>query len=425
METVIPLAGLQSIYSVADVDRAREDSSARRNEGLKGWYDRMRELGGSRYIVKPSTHKAVDDLYDASPNFAEVIDDLRKFLALAVSGNEAVQFTPMLLLGEPGLGKTYFAKRLAQALGTGFEFVSMSSLTAGWVLTGASSQWHNARPGKVAQTLIEGDYANPVVVLDEVDKSGGDARYDPMGALYTLLERDTASALQGRVHRRRHGRLAHPVGGHRERRDGDPRADPEPDERLRDRAPGCRGLAPHRAGGLPRDPRRSTTGRSRPSPTRPCVEQLATIPPRDMRKLLLDAFGTARLAGARSPRPRGHRHDASCAGAAPAWVSDARVLSYPHVSRRPIGRRPPPAYREVGGTRLARPPPACGRPCVPTSSPWQPVFRLVSRSPAPFRKAICPRGRSSSRVPQCSCCRSRSSRSRSSSRSATRATSGW
>ena len=99
----------------------------------------------------------------------------------------------MLLLGEPGLGKTYFAKKLAHVLGTGFEFVSMSSLTAGWVLTGASAQWHNARPGKVAQTLIEGEYANPVVVLDEVDKAGGDAPYDPMGALYALLERDTAT----------------------------------------------------------------------------------------------------------------------------------------------------------------------------------------------------------------------------------------
>src|SRR5213075_2707704 len=130
-----------------------------------------------------STAAAVDELHETSPNFTNVVDDLRKYLALAIAGNEAVQFTPILLLGEPGLGKTYFAKKLAESLGTGFEFVSMSSLTAGWILSGASAQWHNARPGKVAKTLIEGDYANPVVVLDEVDKAGGDARYDPMGAL--------------------------------------------------------------------------------------------------------------------------------------------------------------------------------------------------------------------------------------------------
>ena len=295
MDPVIPIADLQPIYSVAEVDRALGDGAAKRNEGLKSWYDRMRELGGSRYIVKPSTAAAVDDLYDASPNFHEVLDDLRKFLALAVSGREAVQFTPMLLLGEPGLGKTYFAKKLAHALATGYEFVSMSSLTAGWVLTGASAQWHNARPGKVAQTLIEGDCANPVVVLDEVDKAGGAARYDPMGALYPLLERDTASHFKDEfidvdmdashilwvATANDESSIPEPILNRMnvyviERPDQD----------------GARRIAlavyheileAHRW----------------PFPAEPSddvLDTLAGVPPRDMRKLLLDAFGTARLA---------------------------------------------------------------------------------------------------------------------------------
>jgi len=112
---------------------------------------------------------------------------------LAISGDEPVSFTPMLLLGEPGLGKTHFAKSVARAMGTSFEFVSMSSLTAGWILSGTSSQWNNARPGKVADSLVNGDFANPLIVLDEVDKAGGDARYDPMGSLYGLLEPETAA----------------------------------------------------------------------------------------------------------------------------------------------------------------------------------------------------------------------------------------
>jgi ATP-dependent Lon protease len=296
METVIPLAGLQPIYSVAEVDRALEDSAAQRNEGLKGWYDRMRELGGSRYIIKPSSHSAVDDLYEASPNFGEVVDDLKKSLALAVAGNEAVQFTPLLLLGEPGLGKTYFAKKLANALGTGFEFVSMSSLTAGWVLTGASAQWHNARPGKVAQALIEGDYANPVVVLDEVDKAGGDHRYDPMGALYSLLERDTALHFKDEfidVDMDASHMLWVATAN-------DASAIPEPIlNRMnvyaieRPDAEGSRRIA-HAVY------REILEQHNWPFPSEPSalvLDRLMTIPPRDMKKLLLDAFGSARLAG--------------------------------------------------------------------------------------------------------------------------------
>jgi ATP-dependent Lon protease len=295
MDPVIPLADLQPIYSVADVDRALGDSAARRNEGLKGWYDRMRELGGSRYIIKPSKHNAVDELYDAAPNFVEVIDDVRKFLALAVAGNEAVQLPPILLLGEPGLGKTYFAKKLAKALGTGFQFVSMNSLTAGWVLTGASAQWHNARPGKVAQTLIDGDYANPVMVLDEVDKSGGDARYDPLGALYTLLERDTATTFKDEF-------IEVDIDASHilwvaTANDDAPLPDPIVNRMNvyaieRPDADGARriALAVYRE---------ILDAHHWPFPLEPSagvLERIASIPPRDMRKLLLDAFGTARLA---------------------------------------------------------------------------------------------------------------------------------
>jgi len=188
----IPLADVREIYRLCDVERAQDESPASRSETLAATYEKMKKLGGERYLIKPSTTKALDSLYEDCPNFEEVIDDLKKSLALAVSGNEPLQFTPMLLLGEPGIGKTHFAKCLSDVLGTGYEFVSMSSLTAGWILSGSASQWTNAKAGKVAATLINGEYANPLMVLDEVDKAGGDSRYDPMGALYSLLEPDTA-----------------------------------------------------------------------------------------------------------------------------------------------------------------------------------------------------------------------------------------
>jgi len=118
---------------------------------------------------------------------------VRRQLALCHDSRDALEITPMLLLGPPGIGKTHFAREIAQLLGTGLGFISMSSLTAGWVLSGASSQWKGARPGKVFETLVDGAYANPVMVVDEIDKARAEHAYDPLGALYSLLEHDTAA----------------------------------------------------------------------------------------------------------------------------------------------------------------------------------------------------------------------------------------
>ena len=193
-EIRLSVAEERTIYDVAAIDRAMEEAAGNRNEALATLYDKMKQRGGGRFLIRPTGADMIDDLYDTCPNFSDVIDDLKKYVALSVAGNEPMSFTPILLLGEPGIGKTHFARELANRLGTGHEFISMSSLTAGWVLSGASAQWNNAKPGKVAHTLVHGDYANPIVVLDEIDKAGGDSRYDPMGSLYGLLEHDTAGS---------------------------------------------------------------------------------------------------------------------------------------------------------------------------------------------------------------------------------------
>src|SRR5712672_4382272 len=191
--SAIPIAGFKDVYDVPTVEKALHELSSTANEALRALYEKMLRLGGQRFTVKPSALPEMDVLFDELPNFAVVLEDIRKHLALCVDSEDSVELPPMLLLGEPGIGKTHFARRIAELLGTGYGFVPMSSLTAGWVLSGASSQWKNAKPGKVFDTFLNGDYANPVIVVDELDKSSSDGSYDPLGALYELLEAETAT----------------------------------------------------------------------------------------------------------------------------------------------------------------------------------------------------------------------------------------
>ena len=192
----LPIAQLHTVFDTEEVERKlkklRDRSQSREYDSLCNTYERMLETGPTRFSVKPSGLPEMADLYDALPNFGDPLDEVRRNLALSKDSNDHLEITPMLLLGPPGVGKTHFAHEIAALLGTGMTLVPMSSMTAGWLLSGSSSQWKGAKPGKVFEAIVDGQYANPVIVVDEIDKASNDAQYDPLGALYSLLEQDTA-----------------------------------------------------------------------------------------------------------------------------------------------------------------------------------------------------------------------------------------
>jgi ATP-dependent Lon protease len=190
----IAVAAFKQVYDLNVVEHALNDLSDSANDALRNVYEKMLKTGGLRFCVKPNRLPSMEVLADDMPNFIEPLGDVRKQLALVAETDDRLELMPMLLLGDPGIGKTHFAKHLARLLGTACHYISMSSLTAGWILSGASSQWKNAKPGKVFDALVNGSYANPLIVVDEMDKATGDAQYDPLGALYALLERDTAQS---------------------------------------------------------------------------------------------------------------------------------------------------------------------------------------------------------------------------------------
>ncbi|MEY5097667.1 MAG: Lon protease [Pseudomonadota bacterium] len=193
----LPIARMRSVYRPEEVEqrlvRLRQRGQEREHESLCSTYERMLERGPQRFAVKPSGVPDMGPLYEQLPNFGEVLDEVRRHVALSQDSQDSLELTPMLLLGPPGVGKTHFAHKLSDLLGTSMNLVPMSSMTAGWLLSGSSSQWKGAKPGKVFEALVDGEYANPVIVVDEIDKASADAQYDPLGALYSLLEHDTAT----------------------------------------------------------------------------------------------------------------------------------------------------------------------------------------------------------------------------------------
>jgi ATP-dependent Lon protease len=156
----------------------------------------MLDTGPERFMTTPSSTDALSPLIEECPNFGEVLDDLTRYLGLAHAGNAGFNVMPLLLLGDPGVGKTHFAKRLAKVMQTECELISMNALSAGFVITGSSASWKGAKCGKVAERLVRGQYANPVVVLDEVEKATGSTQSDPLAALYQLLEPETSRAFR-------------------------------------------------------------------------------------------------------------------------------------------------------------------------------------------------------------------------------------
>ncbi len=301
----IPIARMRSLYRVDDIEKRLEKLPPKEHETLRSTYERMLEKGPERFQVKPGGLPAMEHLYDELPNFADVLDDLKRQLALCQDSGDALEITPMLLLGPPGIGKTHFAREVAQLLGTGLGFVSMSSLTAGWVLSGASSQWKGARPGKVFETLVDGAYANPVMVVDEIDKARGEHAYDPLGALYSLLEHDTAQTFTDEFAEVAidASQVIWVATANDERSIPEPIlnrmnvfevASPDADAA---RAIALRLYRKLRAG-------HDWGRRFDDTPAEGVLDRMATLAPREMRRAWMTAFGNARLDGRDAIEPR-------------------------------------------------------------------------------------------------------------------------
>jgi ATP-dependent Lon protease len=110
-----------------------------------------------------------------------------EFLAVGAWKGE-IAGSILLLVGPPGVGKTSIGRSVADALGRRFFRFSLGGMRDEAEIKGHRRTYIGAMPGKFVQALKEVEVANPVIMLDEIDKIGASFQGDPASALLEVLD---------------------------------------------------------------------------------------------------------------------------------------------------------------------------------------------------------------------------------------------
>jgi ATP-dependent Lon protease len=181
-----------------------EKAAARIEEELKKL--QMLEVGSSEYGVTRNyldwltclpwgiTSADATDLTAAARTLNshhEGLDDVKQriieFLALGIMKGD-VAGSIICFVGPPGVGKTSLGRSIAEALGRQFYRFSVGGMRDEAEIKGHRRTYIGALPGKLIQALKDTAVANPVIMLDEIDKIGASYQGDPASALLEVLD---------------------------------------------------------------------------------------------------------------------------------------------------------------------------------------------------------------------------------------------
>jgi ATP-dependent Lon protease len=149
-------------------------------------YDEIADSGHLRNLAMPST-AALQRLAVTQPHMAPIVVFVLDQVELAGHACKPLRIPPILLVGEAGVGKTHFAQGLARALCAPLSIQRLDTDLTSSMMLGSDRKWSTSQHGLLFELLALGEAANPVILLDEIDKVN---RVDQrvQAGLYSLLE---------------------------------------------------------------------------------------------------------------------------------------------------------------------------------------------------------------------------------------------
>ena len=164
------------------------DSSSPEYAVTRNYLDWMTMLPWGIYSKDKFNLKEARTILDQDHDgLADVKDRIIESLAVGSLKGE-ISGSIILLVGPPGVGKTSIGKSIARALGREFYRFSVGGMRDEAEIKGHRRTYIGAMPGKVVQALKDVGSANPVIMLDEIDKMGSSYRGDPASAMLEVLD---------------------------------------------------------------------------------------------------------------------------------------------------------------------------------------------------------------------------------------------
>lgn len=141
-------------------------------------------------VSEHEMHEKIALIHEGAPWMGAATAEIMKAMrAETASGPGALRMPPLLLLGKPGMGKSQWARAVAEAFGAPAVEIDVGAANgAVFALAGVERGWGSASAGRLVRTLIETRVANPVVIIDEMDKAQSKMKTSAGNSLPGLYE---------------------------------------------------------------------------------------------------------------------------------------------------------------------------------------------------------------------------------------------